>query len=632
MTQDLTKDLEKEELSEFHKNLLTKCLDDVKRSRTEMSKHYRKWDLQDQVYRGERYPDVKDKKAALRDEPEKMVVPNTFAQIMSFTSFLFLMFKQNDRFFELTPTGEEDYGKKWQDCEKIMDRDWKRSQGSRVLFQFLLDTARFGTAPLEISWAKESVQVNIAETPALTQVLPSGISTSAPGLGGYQTFLKFEGNKIKNVSPYRWFPDTSFPLSEFDRGDFCASEEDFTMGGLRQLQADGEVTGVDWIQPLSQNWRSNRGAESRFTFLPATQGWDNKVDSSPVVVTKMRRRIVPKHFEIREGVFLGPEDFPILYTIWIANDNRIIRCEPSGEWHQSLGYGLGQFTPDMHHTVNMGLADLIYRLQDVISWYVNSHITSVRRVIQNRNVINTSLIDTKSYDGDGDIFIKKGVGKIDPRMVVSQLEAQDVTSGHMADADILGKMMQVVSGVNDNAMGQYNSGRRSASESRVVTAGAAGRMKMHGHLLWEMGLGRVGQMMLSNSRQSLSLPSFGRALGGIKDPQALALRYADFQGTPEEIICSDDYLVFDSTLSSEKGFMAQNLQELLSIILQSNPMAAQNLTMRLDPMKIVAEMQYLRDGTPIERMQYSPEEMQMMMQQQALAQQQQAAEPQPQVA
>jgi hypothetical protein len=345
----------------------------------------------------------------------------------------------------------------------------------------------------------------------------------------------------------------------------------------------------------------------------------------------MRKRIIPKDFKIGSGdKSLGPETFPILYTIWIANDNRIIRCEPCEEWHQELGFGVGQFTPDMHRTVTMGLADLIYRLQDVMSWFVNSHITSVRRVIQNRNIINPAFVETKSYDGEGDVFLRKGIGRIDPKMAVSQLAAQDVTGNHMGDVDILGKLMQMVTGVNDNFMGQMNSGRRSAQENRVQTAGAAGRMKMHGHLIWEGGLGRVGKMMLSNSRQSLSPESFARALGGFKDPQKLIERYTDFKGTPEELICGDDYLMFDATLSSEKGFMAQQVQELLSMILTANPMAAQQLTMKINPTKLVEEMQYLRDGTPIERFYYSQEEQQMMlMQQQAMMQQQAAQAAQP---
>ena len=47
---------------------------------------------------------------------------------------------------------------------------------------------------------------------------------------------------------------------------------------------------------------------------------------------------------------------------------------------------LAQFTPDMQQTVALGLADLIYRLQDVITWLINSRVTDVRRNLRGRNI------------------------------------------------------------------------------------------------------------------------------------------------------------------------------------------------------------------------------------------------------
>lgn len=637
MLEHVKEELGREEPSEMMTTLLESCLSNVKASRSIMSNHYAGWDLQDQVYRGERHLDKDDLKEQRQNKPTKMVVPYTHSQVMVFVSFLFLLFKQNDNPFELAPTGPEDYGQKWKDCEAVLKRDWTKSYGSRVLFQFLLDTARFGTAPLEVRWDKQTVKCWIApEDP--TQSVFGGVPVSAPQAPGYQEFLKFEGSVIRNVSPYRWFPDTTFPICDFEKGNFCFTEEDFTMGGLRQLEKDGMVTSVDNIKPPSAagwgtngSWSDFRGGETRNTWGWDGRGsWDKDKDDAKVIVTKGRKKITPKEYLIGDKP-LGKEEFPILYTIWYANDNRIIKLEECREWHQSFGNAVGQYTPDMHHSLTNGLADLIYRLQDVITWFVNSHITSVRRVINNRNVINPSLVDMTSYDKtDSDIFMRKGVGRMDPRMAVSQLPAQDVTSGHMNDVDVLGKIMQMVTGVNEQMQGQYSQGRRDATQSRLVAAGSGGRMKMHGQLLWEAGLGRVGSLMLSNSRQSLSMSSFGRALGGISDPQNLMQRYAAFKGTPEEVIGGDDYLGFDSTLQSEKGYMAQNLQELLGMILQADPQAAQVLTQNVSLTKVVSEMFYLRDGTPIERFKPDPEE--IAARQQLQAQQQQEAMQQQQMA
>ena len=52
------------------------------------------------------------------------------------------------------------------------------------------------------------------------------------------------------------------------------------------------------------------------------------------------------------------------------------------------------------------------------------------------------------------------------------------------------------------------------------------------------------------------------------------------RGTPQEVIGGEDFSTFDSTLQSEKGFIAQSLQELLVAVI-NNPVAAQQLD--IDP-------------------------------------------------
>ena len=116
MTEEIKAELNKEgEPSELTTALLDRAKSLVKSSRGVMSRFYSDWDLQDQVYRGERCLDEEDLDQERRDKPTKMIVPNTFAQIESGVSFLFLMFNQNRTFFELTPTGDEDAGTKHKD-------------------------------------------------------------------------------------------------------------------------------------------------------------------------------------------------------------------------------------------------------------------------------------------------------------------------------------------------------------------------------------------------------------------------------------------------------------------------------------------------------------------------------------
>ena len=499
----------------FHETLLDKVKSLVKMSRSKMSEFYGDWDLQERVYRGETAADLDDRKQELKGKPVKMVVPNTFAQVMTFASFLFLMYNQNRTFFELQPSGDEDFGRKQSDSEKLLDRDLRHNEWNTRLFQHLLDVARFGTGILESSWTEKKARVKVQSEPTKL-ILPDGSESEIAGGMEWKEFMKFEGNSVRNISPYRFFPDTRHAMVDFQKGEFCAVEEEYSLHALRDLEASGEVAAVDMIEKFGKNFATDRGG-STYGVL----GTDDKLrndfsqdkSSSLVMVTKVQIWLVPNKFEVGpDEKKLGEEDFPVLYHIWYANDNRVIRCEPCGWWHNEFSWTVAQFTPDMHRTLTMGLADLIYRLQDVISWYVNSHITSVRRVIGNRLLVDPKVVDTKTLDGEGDIYLRKGMS-VPLDRALKQLDVRDVTAGHMADADILGRLMETVTGVNGNAMGQYNSGRRSAQEARVVTAGAAGRMKMHGQLIWESSLGRLGRLMHSNLRQSLSFESFSRAVG-----------------------------------------------------------------------------------------------------------------------
>lgn len=631
MTPDVTAMLNKDgPLKPEHEALLTHCKNLVRMSRSRMARMYSDWDHQDMIYRGERWLDLDDREQQRKGKPTKMVVPNTYAQVHTFTSFLFLMFHQNDKFFELNPTGDEDFGQKRDDFELVLERDLRKNQWKRLCFQHIKDLSVFGPAILECSWVRKTTHANITPEPMVVNY-GGAEQTIRPG-SQWTEFVKYEGNEIKPVSCFRFFPDTRHPLVDFQRGEFCASEEEYSIGQLRDMQESGEVAGVDNIKPFARNGLSidARGGETRLTMdLSSGRGATNWLvgpsqSQKTALVTKVQVRIVPSKFNIDGEKKLGPEEHQVLYHIWYANDNTLIKVEPAFAWHDQFGYTMAHFTPDMHRTVNLGLADLIYRLQDVITWHINSRITDVRRNMRGRNVVDPAGVETKSLDGEGDIFLRKSASKSGVDRWIKQLPVTDVTAGHMADADTLSKIMEVITGVNGNAMGQYNSGRRSAQEARVVTAGAAGRMKMHGHLIWESSFGPLGQMMLSNERQSLSFESFSRLVGKMQDdPQTVDMmtgqpipgmtgeqkvqqRFLDFQGTPEEVICADDYMVFDSTLSSEKGFSAQTLQELVGLILQTNPVAAQQVGQNMDVTAMITEMQRLRGDNNPNRFAYAP--------------------------
>ena len=582
------------EITPLHQVVLDHVRTRLKPSRSMMANYYLEWEKQWLTYKGKRTPDKNDVEAAKQGMPTKMTIPLTRAQVNSFVAFAFMLLRQKDTFYEYS--GVSDTDKTWvEDANQIIDRDFNRSKGVRLLWQFLHNVAIFGIGIQKDYWFEKRVH------------LPTAIDTLDPDGNNKRTWVYrpvtvFAGNEIKNVSPFRFFPDANYSVAEWESGDFAASESEMSRSTLKTMESQGIVHGIDHVRGIRLNGYGNietdwGRAGMRSTVLDWTKPDQNKHVIS--VSDCYFVNLVPSELKDASGNALGPENFPIPYIIWVANDQRIIRCEPSGYVHGQLPYSVGLFSPDDNTQLSGGLAEDIDSLQSTISWFLNSRIAAVSRTIDNQFIadpigINIASIESRSRV----ILLNRAAARTDVRRYITQVQTQDTTTGHVSDANNLISLMQMVTGVNDNAMGQYNGGRRSATEARSVVQGAAARMKVVIDLLWKMAFQPQSNRLLLNHRQTLSEDDFVKMRG--EERRSV---YATFHADAADLASSYDFVAYDGSLPSEKGFLAQTMQELLGILL-SNPTAA--MQFNIDPKKILASMYSLRGVGQLTQFQFDP--------------------------
>lgn len=625
-------DLSKEEPGDLHGQLLKETVDLLKMSRSKMSKRYRDWDMYEEVYRAERRIDSDDVKAKERKEPTKMVVPMTLAQVQAFVGYAFQMFTQRNSFFELTGMGMEDW-KPAKIAEAFLDRDLAYNQWPVKLYQFLLNVGKFGLGVLGHTWTRiaqqQLVQVQVPQTPGLNGVQ---LNFQAPSYA-YQDVVSFLGNAVENISPYRWFPDPRVSLSEFQKGDFCAHEKDVTHTWLKKMEKNGMFQGVKWVKDMPMamwEWRSEHGLRSDVEYDKTTTK-----QKGGVILTSIEREITPADYKLPDGSSLGEEDFPIKYIIVVANDTRIIKAEPLNYKHDHYKYSAAQLTPDDQRHINAGIAEWVNELQSVISWLINSRITSVRKVIQDRMIVDTEGIEMSDLAERRPIIrLKKGArGGVD--RYAKQLQVNDVTQTNITDSQALGQIMQLVTSINDNAQGQYSSGRRSATQTQAANAGAGSRLKMYCSLIWAQGLLPLGQDMLSNLRDGLDDEQIVKLMGQqVQQPiSPYAVGQFDVNNflsqsvsaTKADLIGNYDFKVLEGTMPSEKMDIADQLQQLLEALI-SNPQAA--MILGLDAKALLQEIAELRNIRNPEKFNLQAAQFMQMMQ----ASQQANAQDQPQVA
>ena len=632
MPQELIDVLNAEQPGDFHSKLLTKCKDLVRLSRDRMSTYYSKWDKYDMVYRGEKYRDIHDIKAAERKEPEKMVVPMTYAQIMTFVAFMQQLYTQRPSFFELEGTGSES-AQAAKVAEAVLEYNLNHNNfKGEKLQQFLLNIARFGVGILKHSWVEETMKVE--------EDVPQELSPEAAMLGIQPPMMKqvvdkvvYQGNKIVNVSPYRFFPDPRIPLTRFQEGEFCASEDEYSEHQLKRLESQGAVAGVKHIPKFTVDMLYD-GAR-RVSFADAVQ---NSVPGSELrepffyIITEVQLDLIPDEWEIN-GKKLGLCKLPEKYIVWIANDSRVIRVEPMGYLHNKFTYDLSQFSNDSIRYINFGIAEVLEQMQDVQTWFINSHITSVRKVISNYLIVDPKGVEIKDLaDRNPVIRLKPSAQGSGVERWIKQLNVQDVTQNHVNDAEVMEKFAQQATGITENLLGQFASGRRSAQEARNVNSNAAARLILTGVAIWETALKPLGRKCLDNCRDGMTIPQMVKVLGmsnfqekqqgighflgldaqppmqnpplGIQPPLAPVPLGGYQKVNKENLIGNYDFLVFDGTLPSARGATAQVLQELLVQLIQNPELA---LMFQFNPTILLNEVLELRGIRNPDRFRLTPD-------------------------
>jgi hypothetical protein len=380
-------ELSQQKQTAFHSQLLQHCKALVDMSRSDMSKYYDRWEASDLVYRGERFADEEDKKACKTGAPSKIVIPLTYAQIQTFVSFGMGLLQQREHFFELEGTGEEDH-RAAKLGEALLDQNLEANQFTTLLYQFLLNIGRFSLGVIKHSWVRETESVWVEEEVQVSGFQPmrllGQLFNPAPRVPEMKQVKKeqvaYMGNRLESVSPFCFYPDTRFPLSKFQQGEFCGSETEMSMTQLRKGEKDGLYAGVKFIEKLSGDKYLKRQGQRFGHYRQESTTAKGQIEST-VIVTSVQLEITPSKFKLSDGTTLGSSNDPEKWIVEYANDSRVIRAEPLGYVHNHFTYSLGQFSPDEQSLVNETIAEMVGHLQAVIDWFVNAHITNVRKPV-----------------------------------------------------------------------------------------------------------------------------------------------------------------------------------------------------------------------------------------------------------
>lgn len=612
MNQDaINRDLAESDSSTFQSNLMKRLRQYISISSSAMSQYYDKWDKAEQIYRAWRPLDNESKNAKAKGRTPKIIVPVSYAQQQAFLSFLMSAYTQKDYFYELQGTGPEDQSMV-EGLQMDVQYQLDHSQWPLKLYWSGLYATKLGITVFKDSWVTEKERVRTSRT--IQQPSPRSLFDALLNrpqqmqeitIEEVGEVISYEGNRLDVVCPYNFFPDPNVTVAEFQDGEFCGHEVEKSVTSVKALEGDLYFGTDKMPEGISSNyWNSKthrRGAATAdpvATSLLGSGNPDDKTTTKACVVSEIIFRAVPKELSKEFDIDCGDEKTTEMFIATIVNDKKVIRFERYNYLHGKFGFAVGEYSPDHSNFLNPGLSETIQELQDIISWLFFSHISSVEKVIKAR-FAGTDKVNYADISSGSDFIRVNGVSRVSDALV--QLKTDDVTQQNISDVNFLHSIIQLVTGINENSLGQFAKGRRSATEAANVSSAASARLKMHTQLLYSQMFDPLGRLIISNTRQFRTKDVYDSILGNA------AQRYPFEQVilTPaSKIVGGYDFIPYDPQLPSDRENKAVLLKEVFSILIQ-NPNSIQLLNK--NPIKLLNHMAELLGIRNLEDFDLNPE-------------------------
>lgn len=493
-------------------------------------------------------------------------VPYSYAQILATHTYLTSVFLSRDPILQFS--GRHGESQQQEQCiEAVMAYQMKEALCQ--MFVWLLDPGKYGYGIVGHYWDEEKIRVREKrEEPVMFMGMP------VPGMKpriveGVKEIPGFVGNRLYNVRPQDFFSDPRVPMSQFQRGEFCARYVELTWTELLEGKRTGKYFNLEVVK---QKEKSQTGATSKditrdtgssnVTTLPndATEDMYTRLaQEDNVFVFKAHEiyvRLVPRDWN------LGKEDKPEIWVFTRTASGVVIGAQPLPNFHGKFCFDIIEDEVDGYNLFAKSGLEQMKPLNDVMSWLVNTHFYNVRATLNNQFIVDPSMVVMSDLENPTPglmLRLKPAAYGRDVRQSVQQLPVADVTRSHIQDMNMIADMLQRSTGVNDTIMGMVNQGgRKTATEIRGSSSAGINRLKTKAEYYGAMGFGPMATKLLQNSQQFYSIERKYRIVGDLAQYSPGFVNV-----TPDSIAGFYDFVPVDGTMPVDRYAQANLWQALL---------------------------------------------------------------------
>lgn len=537
--------------SPSHNKLLKEVFLRALESSREMSKRYDSWKKVDKTLTA--YIKMDESEAVVKSQddrrPVSIVVPYSYATLETILTYFVSAFLE-DPIFRYEGSGPEDIVGAIL-LEKVIEQHTRQFKVALNLHTMFRDSLSYGMGVVTPTWDKKWGWKAVVQDAGFMSALLNRFVPTEKKRGREESIL-FEGNRLKNIDPYRFLPDPNVAIHDVQMGEFVGWIESTSYMKLLELERnDSDIFNVKYLKGIGASGRSqfnkskiDSGRGERFG---ANSQYGSDTATNPVDVVWMYWTLIPKDWG------LGTGDYPEKWLFGMAADKVLICAKPLSLNHDM--YPIAVCAPDFdgYSATPVSRIELMYGMQESLDWLFNSHMANVRKAINDMLIVDPSLVNMADLEDPRPgklVRLRRSAWGRGVGDAVHQLQVNDITANHIRDASSIIDYMQRTSAATDSVSGMIRkSGERvTATETKGTMQSALSRLTKAAKVASLQAMQDIGYMFAVHTQQLMSKDTYVKATGTWLD--VLKQEYPNMDRikvTPFDLIIDYDIICKDGS-------------------------------------------------------------------------------------
>ena len=552
--------------SAIHRRIIDQVMTRARLSHSVISNRFDSWRSIDKLLVTYVRPGEEDLevKAADPNKPTTIVFPYSYAVLETLLTYLSASFF-NDPIFRYTGSSPEDTVGAIL-LEMVVQKHCQKNKVALSLHTMFRDCLAYGIGPVAPGW---ETRIGTRQV----QRSSGGFNAILERLTGRQperveeTAVLFEGNVLHNIDPYCVLPDPGVSVHRIQNGEFFGWVENTNLVTLLRREASDEnyfnVKYLKHLSGLNVDFTSNTSArDAKHKISPNAMQHDTK----NVQVVHMYIDIIPSEWN------LGASDYPEKWLFSVAAGDVVVQARPLALNHGMFPVAVAAPDYDGYSIAPISKLETQYGLQHTLNWLFNSHITNVRKVINDMLIVDPYMVNMKDLQTTEPgklIRMRRPAWGRGVRDAVMQLNVNDATQQHISNASWIINWMNNIVGTDESMMGSMRQGgpeRLTKAEYMGTRQSSMSRLDHMAKVVSMQAMQDIAYFFASHTQQLMTQETYVNTVGEwqrrLQDEFGTALRSNRMKVTPSDLLIDYDVDCRDniSGNTSDMNFWVQMFQ------------------------------------------------------------------------